>query len=125
MKQPQQGVAYQYGSNSTQLAPAPSTKPWASLPFWSSRPVVNPVPKLTVLLQDDPVDAWQSVDDLVVQRRNIMAIKAIREIESCSLQRAIDLFAERAEFLRQTRPSDFAVRPDEHGTMSRPESLAE
>ncbi|MEV1156561.1 hypothetical protein AB0J27_14310 [Micromonospora chokoriensis] len=61
------------------------------------------------------MDAWQSVDDLIVQRRNIVATKAIREIESCSLQRAIDLFAERAELLRQTRPSDFAVPPDEHG----------
>ncbi|WCN81769.1 hypothetical protein [Micromonospora sp. LH3U1] len=53
------------------------------------------------------MDAWQSIDDLIVQGRHILAIKAIRQAEVCSLQRAFDVFAERCELLRRTRPDDF------------------
>ncbi|WBB69087.1 hypothetical protein [Micromonospora sp. WMMD812] len=61
------------------------------------------------------MDAWQTIDDLIVQRRIIVAMQAIREAEGCGLQRAIDLFAERLEFLKRTRPSDFTVSPEEYG----------
>ncbi|SCF17618.1 hypothetical protein GA0074695_4010 [Micromonospora viridifaciens] len=76
--------------------------------------VINPIPKLTVVLQDGRVDAWQSIDDLIVQRRIISAMQAIREAEGCSLQRAIDVFADRYELLRRTRPDDFKVSRDEY-----------
>ncbi|WP_433649101.1 hypothetical protein ACQP2C_19795 [Micromonospora zamorensis] len=59
--------------------------------------------------------AWQSIDEHIVQRRIIVAMQAIREAERCSLQEAIDLFAERLEFLRRTRSDDFTVRPEEYG----------
>ncbi|MEU1684933.1 hypothetical protein [Micromonospora sp. NPDC005707] len=75
---------------------------------------INTIPKLTVVLQDGRVDAWQSIDDLVVQRRIIPAMQAIREAEGCSLHRAIDLVAERYEFLQRTRPDDFTVSRDEY-----------
>ncbi|MBM7494351.1 hypothetical protein JOD64_005573 [Micromonospora luteifusca] len=61
------------------------------------------------------MDAWQSIDDLIVQRRIILAMQAIRQAEGCSLQRAIDVFAERYELLRRTRPDDFHVSRDEYG----------
>ncbi|MET7672695.1 hypothetical protein [Micromonospora luteifusca] len=61
------------------------------------------------------MDAWQSIDDLIVQRRIILAMQAIRQAEGCSLQRAIDVFAERYELLRRTRPDDFQVSRDEYG----------
>ncbi|MEU8218576.1 hypothetical protein AB0C47_22770 [Micromonospora taraxaci] len=69
--------------------------------------MINPIPELTVVLHDGRVTAWQSIDDLIVQGRHILAIKAIRQAEVCSLQRAIDVFAERCELLRRTRPDDF------------------
>jgi hypothetical protein len=75
-------------------------------------PLPSESTKLAILRQDDQVDAWQPIDELIMQRRNIVAIKAIRETDACSLQQAIDLFAERAEFLRRTRPSEFADPPD-------------
>ncbi|MEU4818270.1 hypothetical protein AB0G03_21700 [Micromonospora aurantiaca] len=60
------------------------------------------------------MDAWQSIDDLIVQRRILPATQAIREAERCSLHRAIDVFAERYEYLRRTRPDDFTVSGDEY-----------
>ncbi|MET8203745.1 hypothetical protein [Micromonospora taraxaci] len=61
------------------------------------------------------MDAWQSIDEHIVQRRIILAMQAIREAEGCSLQPAIDLFAERLEFLRRTRSDDFTVSSEEYG----------
>ncbi|WP_157744556.1 hypothetical protein [Micromonospora viridifaciens] len=57
---------------------------------------INPIPKLTVDVQDGRVDAWQSIDDLIVQRRILPAMQAIREAEGCSLH-------------RPSRESDFLV----------------
>ncbi|MGW3788383.1 hypothetical protein ACWD5Z_27640 [Micromonospora chokoriensis] len=53
------------------------------------------------------MDAWQSIDDLIVQGRHVLAVKAIREAEVCSIQRAFEIFAERCELLRRTRPDAF------------------
>ncbi|MEV1155082.1 hypothetical protein AB0J27_06730 [Micromonospora chokoriensis] len=53
------------------------------------------------------MDAWQSIDDLIVQGRHVLAVKAIREAKVCSIQRAFDIFAERCELLRRTRPDAF------------------
>lgn len=66
-------------------------------------------------MQDGRVDAWLPIDDLIVQQRIIVAMQAIREAERCSLPRAIDLFAERYDHLRRTRPGDFTVSPEEYG----------
>lgn len=74
---------------------------------------INPIPKLTVDVQDGPVGAWQSIDDLIVQRRILPAMQAIREAEGCSLHRAIDVLAERYELLRRTWP-DFTVPGEEY-----------
>ncbi|MFG1658561.1 hypothetical protein ACGFIY_18745 [Micromonospora chersina] len=61
------------------------------------------------------MDAWQSIDDLIVQQRIIVAMQAIHATEGCSLPRAIELFAERYDHLRRTRSGDFAVSPEEYG----------
>ncbi|GAA2708092.1 hypothetical protein ACFY2R_27300 [Micromonospora olivasterospora] len=61
------------------------------------------------------MDPWQSIDELIVKRRILPAMQAIREVEECGLQRAIEVFDERSEFLRRTRPDDFAVSREEHG----------
>ncbi|BCJ67579.1 hypothetical protein [Polymorphospora rubra] len=58
--------------------------------------------------------AWQSIDDLIVQRRILPAMQAIRQAEGCSLQQAIDVFAERYELLRRTRADDFKVSRDKY-----------
>lgn len=76
---------------------------------------INTIPKLSVDVQDGRVDAWQSIDDLIVQRGVLPAMQAIREAEGCSLHRAIDVFAERYELLRRTRPDDFTVSSEEYG----------
>ncbi|MFI5925033.1 hypothetical protein ACIA3K_03520 [Micromonospora sp. NPDC051543] len=52
-------------------------------------------------------NTWQSIDDMIVRGRLIVAIQAIRQAEECSLQRTIDLFTQRGELLRRTRPHDF------------------
>ncbi|MEU7611818.1 hypothetical protein [Micromonospora sp. NPDC049204] len=61
------------------------------------------------------MDAWQSIDDLIVQQRIILALQAICRAEECSLRQAIDLFGDRYELLRRTRPDDFQVTRDEYG----------
>ncbi|MEV4756792.1 hypothetical protein AB0J86_16990 [Micromonospora sp. NPDC049559] len=58
------------------------------------------------------MDAWQPIDDLIVQRRIIAGMQAIRQAEGCSLEQAISLFVERYELLRQRRPDDFEVSHD-------------
>ncbi|WP_433319539.1 hypothetical protein ACQP0U_14485 [Micromonospora sp. CA-269861] len=53
------------------------------------------------------MDAWQQIDDLIVQGPHVLAVEAIRQAEVCSIQRAFDIFAERCELLRRTRPDAF------------------
>ncbi|MFG1953515.1 hypothetical protein [Micromonospora sp. NPDC048830] len=61
------------------------------------------------------MDPWQPIDELIVKRRILPAMQAIREAEGCSLQRAIEVFDERCELLRRTRPDAFAVTREERG----------
>ena len=43
------------------------------------------------------------------------ALKAIRNARGCSIPQALDVFADRYELLRRTRPNDFTLSPEEHG----------
>ncbi|MDG4800118.1 hypothetical protein [Micromonospora sp. WMMD980] len=66
------------------------------------------------MLKGSLVNARQPIDDLIVQRRIATAIRAIRAAEECSLQRALDVFYERYDFLRRTRAHDFTVSHEEY-----------
>jgi hypothetical protein len=61
------------------------------------------------------VESWFEIDDLIVTRKIIPAMQAIRVAEQCGLREAIDLFYERYELLRETRPDDFMVSREEYG----------
>ncbi len=50
---------------------------------------------------------WEPVDDLILRRRNVQAIKAIRDAHGGSLHEAIELFDQRWAFLQRERPNDF------------------
>jgi hypothetical protein len=57
---------------------------------------------------------WDEIDEMIVGRRILAAIRAIRDLSDCSLSRAIELLSDRYEVLRKGRPKDFAVGPDEY-----------
>jgi hypothetical protein len=59
--------------------------------------------------------SWLEIDDLIVARKIIPAMQAIRAAEQCGLREAIDLFYERYELLRETRPADFTMSREEYG----------
>lgn len=58
---------------------------------------------------------WEQVDDLIVSARVIQGLALICEIERCGVGRALELFNDRYEVLRRTRPADFTVPPGEYG----------
>ncbi len=55
------------------------------------------------------------VDEDIVAGRIVRALKAIRDARGCSIPQAIDVFADRYELLRRTRPNDFTLSPEEYG----------
>jgi hypothetical protein len=61
------------------------------------------------------VDPWPVIDDLILERKILPAIQAIRTALQCELRVAIDLFYERYGRLRQTRSDEFTVTPEEYG----------
>ncbi|MET7835736.1 hypothetical protein [Micromonospora sediminicola] len=58
------------------------------------------------------MDAWETIDEHIVQQRIILAVRAIREAERCGIPQALDLYHERYAHLRRTRANDFTV-PEE------------
>ncbi|MET7385610.1 hypothetical protein ACFYPT_29400 [Streptomyces sp. NPDC005529] len=56
-----------------------------------------------------------SVDDDILERRIISAIRTIREALGCTIHEAIDMFVVRYDELRRDRPDDFTVGPKEYG----------
>lgn len=61
------------------------------------------------------MESWLEIDDLIVARKIIPAMQGIRSAEQCGLREAIDMFYERYELLRKTRPSDFTMSREEYG----------
>jgi hypothetical protein len=58
---------------------------------------------------------WDEIDEMIVTQRILPALQAIRELAACSLPQAIELFSDRYALLRQRRPHDFTVGPEEYG----------
>jgi hypothetical protein len=61
-----------------------------------------------------PGGGWDEVDEMIVTRRILAAVRGIRELSDCSLSRAMGLLSERYDVLRERRPHDFTVGPDEY-----------
>jgi len=61
------------------------------------------------------VDSWDEIDDMIVQRKIIAAVEAIRTAQGCGLRTAISEFAQRLDLLWETRPHDFTVSRQEYG----------
>jgi hypothetical protein len=57
----------------------------------------------------------ESVDHDILNHRILFALREIRETLGCSIPEAIDVFAARYEKLREERPADFTVGPEEYG----------
>lgn len=57
---------------------------------------------------------WDEIDEMIVTRRILPAVQAIRQLTGCSLSRATELLSERYGLLRRRRPHDFAVGADEY-----------
>jgi len=68
-----------------------------------------------VTCDDAAVESWDEIDDLIVQRKIILALEAIRNIQACAFRPAIDEFAQRLDLLWETRPNDFTVSREEYG----------
>jgi ABC-type Zn2+ transport system substrate-binding protein/surface adhesin len=60
-------------------------------------------------------DQWAEVDEHIVNRRIIRALKALGDRSGYTLHEALGVFNERYNHLRQTRPNDFTVSPEEYG----------
>jgi hypothetical protein len=63
----------------------------------------------------DSMSSWDRIDDFILRQQTIQALQAICETEGCPLHRAMDLFQERYDLLREARPDDFATPPEEYG----------
>lgn len=50
------------------------------------------------------MDGWDRVDELIRQRKTILAIKQIREITGCTLSAAVDHYEKRCSELREADP---------------------
>jgi len=61
------------------------------------------------------VDAWSEIDDLILQRKLLPAMQAIRAMNDCDLRTAIDTFYERLRLLWDTRADEFATTREEYG----------
>lgn len=60
-------------------------------------------------------EEFDRLDDLILNRRVISAMRLIMELSECSLREAIEFFDARYRELRETRPDDFTVSPEEYG----------
>ncbi|MEV5750394.1 hypothetical protein AB0L00_21460 [Actinoallomurus sp. NPDC052308] len=59
-------------------------------------------------------DRWPEIDELIVHRRIVPAIVILREEFGYGIREAIDAFGDRYEQLRDLRPEDFTLSPEEY-----------
>ncbi|MFB4301099.1 hypothetical protein [Actinomadura sp. NTSP31] len=59
-------------------------------------------------------DRWPDIDEHIVSHRIIPAMMILREVFGHSIHEAIDAFGARYRLLRETRPDDFTVGPEEY-----------
>lgn len=50
------------------------------------------------------MDGWDRVDELIRERKTILAIKQIRMITGCGLSDAVDRYEQRCAELRESEP---------------------
>jgi hypothetical protein len=60
-------------------------------------------------------EQWHGIDDLIVRARISQALHEICGRFDVTLKEAFILFGERYDVLRELRPDDFALPPDEYG----------
>ena len=61
------------------------------------------------------MDGWPHIDDLILQRKILPAMQAIRVVNNCDLRTAIDIFSERLSLLWDTRADEFNTTREEYG----------
>ncbi len=59
-------------------------------------------------------EQWNELDDLIVKRRLLLAIKCIRRYAGVGIKDAIDIHFDRYKQLRALRPGDFTCTDDEY-----------
>ncbi|MDR3036098.1 MAG: hypothetical protein LBV78_23900 [Kitasatospora sp.] len=64
----------------------------------------------------------ESVDRDILERRNVFALKTIRETLGCTLHEAVDVLQQRYEKLCRDRPDDFLPRPEGVATDGGPDA---
>ncbi|MEW2358097.1 hypothetical protein [Spirillospora sp. NPDC029432] len=60
-------------------------------------------------------DRWPEIDEHIVNHRIIPALRVLRETFGYCISEAIEVFDERCSHLRETRPGNFTVGPEEYG----------
>ncbi|TNY36982.1 hypothetical protein [Thermomonospora catenispora] len=61
------------------------------------------------------IDPWHEIDEHIVNHRIIQALKALMDAFDYGPREAIGAFDTRYRHLRETRPDDFTVGPEQHG----------
>ncbi len=61
------------------------------------------------------MDRWPEIDEHILEGRITPALTIFREEFGYSLHEAIDAFNVRYEELRNSRPGDFTIPPEEYG----------
>ncbi len=59
-------------------------------------------------------EQWKPIDEWILRKWIINAIKAIKEASGVSLREAGDIFHERYDMLRASRSGEFVCDPDEY-----------
>lgn len=59
-------------------------------------------------------EQWKPIDEDILQKRIIRAMKAIKEAAGVGLREAGDIFHDRYEMLRASRSGEFICDPDEY-----------
>ncbi|GAA1531786.1 hypothetical protein GCM10009678_12550 [Actinomadura kijaniata] len=60
-------------------------------------------------------DRWPEIDDHIVNHRILPALMILRETFGYNIPQAIEAFDARCQYLREVRPGDFTVGPEEYG----------
>lgn len=59
-------------------------------------------------------EQWKAIDDLILRGWIINGLKAIRAATGAGVHAAIDIYHERYDLLRQTRPAEFNCEHEEY-----------
>ncbi len=60
-------------------------------------------------------DRWAVIDEHILQRRIVQALKALREESGYSIHEAIHAFSNRYEQLREMRSQEFTISREDYG----------